>query len=169
MELLPIGIVMGVYNLSIRRISDRIAGFHCLRRVDHVFIKYGMSDKSAQFLINLPAICRTHIRAEKSLDTQGLKILRGFDPGSVRIIEFSGIAFYRCGIFSRQLSGIGYCGAALQRFDKIFYQLIIYRHGILRHHDKDIGGRLFHAHPSGSAMVEFPFGHMIYFYILILL
>ena len=79
-ELLSIGIIMGMDHPGIRRISDRVTRFHSFRRIDHIFIKYGMFYESTQFFIDLPAICRTHIGAEKCLDPQYLKIFCGFDP-----------------------------------------------------------------------------------------
>ena len=123
--------------------------------------------KSAQFLIDLTAIGRTDIGAEKSLDSQSLKILRRFDPGLCRIIEFSGIAFYRRGVLSGQLSCIGHCHLTPQGLNQLFDQPVICRHGILGHHHKNIRGRFSDSHASRTSMIELSFGYVIYFDILI--
>ena len=166
-ELLPVGIIMRMHHLRIRRISHRVSCFHRLCRIDHIFIKYRMSDEPAQFLIDLPAIGRTDIGAEKSLDPQAVQVCCRFDPGLCRIVKFSGIALHRCRILSGQLSRIGHRHFPLQGFHQFFDQPVIFRHGILCHHHEDIRRRLFYSHPSRTAMIELSFGYMVYLDILI--
>ena len=126
-----------------------------------------MSDEPAQFLIDLPAIGRTDIGAEKGLDPQAVQVCCRFDPGLCRIVKFSGIALHRCRILSGQLSRIGHRHFPLQGFHQFFDQPVIFRHGILCHHHEDIRGRLFYSHPSRTAMIELFFGYMVYLDILI--
>lgn len=122
-ELLPVGIIMRMHHLRIRRISHRVSCFHRLCRIDHIFIKYRMSDEPAQFLIDLPAIGCTDIGAEKGLDPQAVQVCCRFDPGLCRIVKFSGIALHRCRILSGQLSRIGHRHFPLQGFHQFSISL----------------------------------------------
>ena len=73
-ELLHRCVVVGMVHSRVRRVVNRVSILHGLRREDHVLVEDRLPDKSAEFPIDLPLICRTDIGTEVGLDPQGVEI-----------------------------------------------------------------------------------------------
>ena len=74
MELLGRRIVMGVDHSRVRRVVNRVSILHGLRREDHVLVEDRLPDKTTEFPIDLPLICRADIGTEVGLDPQGVEV-----------------------------------------------------------------------------------------------
>lgn len=73
-ELLGRCIVMGVDHSRVRRVVNRVSILHGLRRENHVLVEDRLPDKTTEFPIDLPLICRADIGTEVGLDPQGVEI-----------------------------------------------------------------------------------------------
>lgn len=73
-ELLGRCIVMGVDHSRVRRVVNRVSILHGLRREDHVLVEDRLPDKTTEFPIDLPLICRADIGTEVGLNPQGVEI-----------------------------------------------------------------------------------------------
>ena len=62
---------MGMDHLCVRLINDGISRLDHTCRIDHIFIKNRVPDKSALFFKNLPVISTADIGAEIGLDSHG--------------------------------------------------------------------------------------------------
>ena len=156
-QLLYIRIIVGVDYLRLSLIEDGIACFDHRRRINHILIKYRMPDKTAQFLIDIPAVCRTYIGAEKRFNAQSSQIGQSLAPGSFRIIENPGRSLKFRRILPGKLPCV--CGSHLsvKMCRQPLHQKGIHRHGILCHQHKNIRTGILHPLMPGSAVVKFPF------------
>ena len=140
MQLLHRRIIVGMDDLRVRRVGNLIPGFHRVSGKNHILVENGFLRKSAKFQVNIPPVCRADIGTEIRLDSQLVLVLFPFQTAHRRIIKVPRIPFNHTAVRRRKLSRIccRHTFRSIQRLQKLFHQIPVIRHAVVRHADADI-------------------------------